>query len=196
MMLSELKIRNAKTKAKLYRIFDGRGLYLEVTPSGGRYWRFKYRFHGRERRLALGVYPDVGLALARERREEARKQIANGIDPGIVKQAIRQSRGYGENFEAISREWHTKHLHTWTEKHGAAILTRLEQNIFPWLGTKAVRDITPLELLSVLRRMESRGAVETAHRGNRFWVARVCFAFGKNLGRPNSRCQVRHRARA
>lgn len=164
MMLNELKVKNAKPKEKLYRLFDGRGLYLEVNPAGGRYWRFKYRFNDKERRMGFGVYPDIGLADARERRDQARKLIANGVDPAEAKQAAKVSRAGGDSFEAIAREWHSKNLHMWTEAHGISILRRLEQNTFPWIGAKPIKQITPPEMLSVLRRMEERGAVETAHR--------------------------------
>ncbi|PIZ31902.1 MAG: integrase [Alphaproteobacteria bacterium CG_4_10_14_0_8_um_filter_53_9] len=164
MHLNELKVKNAKPQEKLYRLFDGRGLYLEVNPKGGKYWRFKYRFEDRERRMGFGVYPDISLSQARERREEARKLVANGVDPAEIKKAEKVSRAGGDSFEVVAREWHAKHLHTWTPKHGEAILKRLSQNIFPWLGAEPVEKITSPELLKVLRRMESRGAVETTHR--------------------------------
>lgn len=164
MLLSEVKVRHAKPQEKIYRLFDGRGLYLEVNPAGGKYWRFKYRFNGKERRMAFGVYPDVSLAQARDRREDARKLVANDVDPAEMKQAEKASRGEANSFEAVAREWHARNVHMWTPEHGASILKRLEQNIFPWLGSKLVQQISPPDLLAVLRRMEGRGALETAHR--------------------------------
>lgn len=164
MPLTDMKVRNAKAKDKLYRLFDGRGLYLEVNPNGGKYWRFKYIFEGRERRMGFGVYPDIGLSDARERREEARKLVAKGVDPAEQRKAEKASRAGGDSFETIAREWHARNLHTWTEKHGAAILRRLELNMFPWLGKKPIDHIKAPHLLEVLQRMEARGALETAHR--------------------------------
>lgn len=164
MQLSDLKVKLAKPQEKIYRLFDGRGLYLEVNPNGGKYWRFKYTFLGKERRLSLGVYPDIGLADAREYREAARKLVAKGIDPFEQRKAERISRAGGDSFEAIAREWHARNIHTWTPKHADTILKRLEMNVFPWLGGKPIDHIKAPMVLEVLRRMESRGALETAHR--------------------------------
>ncbi|RYG59038.1 MAG: DUF4102 domain-containing protein [Alphaproteobacteria bacterium] len=164
MALTELQCKSAKPKDKAYRLFDRDGLYLEVAPNGGKYFRMKYRVDGKEKRLAFGVYPDVSLKDARERRDEARKQMTKGVDPSAAKKAEKVSRAGADSFEAVAREWQAKNLHMWTPKHGEAILTRLAQNIFPWLGAKPINQITPPELLVVLRRMEGRGAIETAHR--------------------------------
>src|SRR5208337_2918273 len=112
MSLKEIHIRNAKPKSKLYRLFDGGGLYLEVSPTGGKYWRYKYRYAGKEKRLALGVYPDVGLADARELHASARKALARGIDPGVAKKEAKRQilLKSGNTFEAIAREWHQNRL--------------------------------------------------------------------------------------
>jgi len=163
-MLSAIEVKTVKPAEKTRKLYDGRGLYLEISPTGGKWWRFKYMFDGKERRISLGVYPDISLADARERRDQARKQVANGIDPSAVKQAIKVARSGEDTFEAIAREWHKKNLHTWTEKHGASIIKRLEKNVFPWLGDKPLNEIKPPEILATLRRMEARGALETAHR--------------------------------
>ncbi|PTR14514.1 MULTISPECIES: tyrosine-type recombinase/integrase [unclassified Nitrosospira] len=166
MKLNDVAARKAKPEAKPYKMADGGGMYLEVMPNGSKYWRFKYRFGGKEKRLAFGVYPDVPLSLARERREKARKLLAEVIDPGEVKhQSKRAKRENAENsFEAVAREWFTKHRHTWAASHANKIINRLENDVFPWIGSKPIADIKAPELLGVLRRTESRGALDTAHR--------------------------------
>ncbi|MGH7069241.1 MAG: tyrosine-type recombinase/integrase, partial [Acetobacteraceae bacterium] len=167
MPLTNTEIVNAKPREKPYRLFDGRGLYLEVAPSGGRWWRFKYRFDGKEKRLSLGVYPDVSLKSARDRLDEVRRKLAAGVDPGEERKGngVTPDAGPpGGTFETIAREWFGKHSPTWAPGHGDKIIRRLELNIFPWLGEKPIRDIKPLELLGVIQRIEQRGANETAHR--------------------------------
>lgn len=167
MPITHVAIVSAKPREKPYRLFDGRGLYLEVSPSGGRWWRFKYRFNGKEKRLSLGVYPDVSLKEAREHLDDVRRKLKDGIDPAEE----RKSRGAtseapppGDTFESVAREWFGKHSPAWAPGHGDKIIRRLELNIFPWLGAKPIADIKPLELLGVVQRIEQRGANETAHR--------------------------------
>jgi integrase len=166
MPLTDTAIRNAKPADKARKLFDGGGLYLEVAPSGGKWWRLKYRYGGKEKRLSLGVYPDVSLKGARERRDEARKLLANDIDPSEHRQAQKAAKEdrAANSFEVVAREWHAKHLPSWTDKHAETIIRRLELNVFPWLGGKPVADITAPQLLQVIRRIEERGALETAHR--------------------------------
>jgi len=165
MSLTDIKIKQAKPREKSYKISDERSLYLEVAPSGGKWWRLKYRFDGKEKRLSLGVYPDVGLALARERRDEARKLVANGVDPSIQRKAkkLARSEANANSFEVVTREWFEKQKTVWSESHADKIIRRLERDVFPWLGKRPIADIKPMELLTVLRRIESR-VVETAHR--------------------------------
>jgi hypothetical protein len=147
-------------------LFDGRGLYLEIAPTGSRWWRFKYRFAGKEKRISIGVYPDVGLKKARDRRDEMRKLVADGIDPSAARkqQKLMALDAAANTFEAVAREWFEKHSANWEASYSVKLLARLEANIFPWLGDRPIRDIKPPELLSVLRRVESRGVLETAHR--------------------------------
>ncbi|NBX85928.1 MAG: DUF4102 domain-containing protein [Proteobacteria bacterium] len=164
MVLTVTEIKNVKPSTKPKKLYDANGLYLEVAPSGGKWWRFKYMYVGKERRISLGTYPDISLADARERRNAARKLVANGIDPSEAKKAEKVAQAGTDSFEAVAREWHAKNLHTWADKHGVAILARLQQNIFPWLGKKPINQISAPNLLTVLRRMEDRGALETAHR--------------------------------
>lgn len=168
MALKEITVRNAKPREKAYKLADEKGLYLFIKPNGSKAWRLKYRFLGKEKTLSIGLYPDVSLSDARNARDNARKQLADKIDPGVAKQVSKRSaKEAAENsFEMIAREWHTKFSTKWSPSHGERILRRLEKDIFPWLGKRPIAEITAPELLSVLRRMESRGAIETAHRAS------------------------------
>ncbi len=171
MPLTEMQVRNAKAgeNDKVVRLPDERGLYLEVRAGKKgqlrKGWRFRYEFQGRETMLSLGVYPDVSLKDARIRRDDTRKLIANGIDPSAARKADKTIvQANAETFEFVAREWHKSHLSRSSESHAAEILHRLERDVFPWVGSKPVRDVTAPELLMVVRRIESRGAAETARR--------------------------------
>ena len=166
MPLTDTAIRNAKPTEKTIKLFDGGGLYLEISPAGGKWWRLKYRFNGKEKRLSLGVYPDVNLKEARERRDSARKLLANGVDPSENRKAVKaaQVNRAGNSFEIVAREWFAKYSTTWAANHGDRIIRRLERDIFPWIGGRAIAEINAPDLLAVMRRIESRGALETAHR--------------------------------
>lgn len=165
-MLTRLQIESVRPPTKTKRLFDGRGLYIEFAPSGGRWWRLKYRFAGKEKRISLGVYPDVGIKEARDKREAARKQIAAGIDPGRQRKAEERTliEQTAHTFEAIAREWFAMVSPTWVASHSGKIIRRLEREVFPWIGGKPVKGVTAPDLLSVLRRIEARGFNETAHR--------------------------------
>ena len=166
MALTDIKVRNTSKKDKDYKLFDGDGLFVLVTAKGGKYWRFKYRFGGKEKLLALGTYPEVSLSGARQGRDEARKNVAAGVDPSEVRKAIKAAGAEcnANSFEVIAREWHNKFKHTWSGGHATRVLDRLEGDVFPWHGSKPVSEIKPVDILSLLRRVESRGALETAHR--------------------------------
>ena len=166
MPLTDTAIRTAKPAEKPVRMFDGGGLYLEVSPAGGKLWRLKYRFDGKEKRLAFGAYPDVPLKAARERRDEARRLLADGIDPGEHKKAHKNARAdaIANSFEAVAREWYSKMLPTWTPDHADKIIKRFERDVFPWIGGKPVADLNAPEVLTTVRRIEARGRLETAHR--------------------------------
>lgn len=166
MPLTDLEVRRAAPREKTYRISDGRGMYLEIAPSGGKYWRLKYRFNTREKRLALGVYPDVTLAHARKKRDEARALLADGIDPSQAKkEKKRLARLNAANtFKVVAQEWFERQTPVWTSSHSEKIIGRLQKDAFPLLGTRPIADITAPEVLEVLRRAESRGANDTAHR--------------------------------
>jgi len=165
MPLTDMKIVKARKQKKSQTMFDGDGLYLLITPTGGKLWRFKYRFAGKGQLLALGTYPEVSLADARERRASARKQLANGIDPGSVKKAQKQAdTEETETFEVVAREWHTKFTPTWAASHADTTISRMERDLFPWIGKRPISEIKAPELLGALRRVESRGALESARR--------------------------------
>jgi len=189
MPLTDTSIRNAKPGAKPVKLFDERGLFLIVTPAGGKWWRFRYKFDGKEKLLSLGVYPDVGLKEARQRRDDARKLLANGIDPGENRKAmkaVKQDRA-ANSFEVITREWYGKHAPNWAEHHGDRIIRRFERDIFPWIGGRPIADVTAPELLATMRRIEIRGAVETAHRalGNCGQVFHYAIATGRATRDPS-----------
>lgn len=163
--LSDMKVQKAKSKDKPVTLFDGGGLFLMITPTGGKLWRFKYRFDGKEKKLAFGSYPEISLLDARRRRDEARAQIAHGIDPGAVRKAQKQAKiEETETFEIIAREWQEKFKSKWQEEYADKIMRRLELNVFPSIGLKPIKNIKAPELLAVLRRVESRDALELAHR--------------------------------
>ncbi len=162
--LTDPRIRNAQPKERPYKLSDGAGLYCLVKPNGGKYWRLKYRFGGKEKVLALGVYPDVKLKKARAKRKAARELLDAKKDPGLAKkeEARREVMLANTTFEGVAREWHSKQEKRWTPKHAAKVMTSLENNIFPYLGTRPIADITPAELLDVLRVIEHRGALDLA----------------------------------
>ena len=166
MSLTDKAIRAGKHGDKAVRLFDGGGLYLELAPNGGKWWRLKYRFAGKEKRLSLGVYPHVALKQARERRDDAKRLLANGIDPSEQRKAHKAivTERAANSFEAVAREWFAAFSPKWVKGHSDKILRRLERNIFPSLGGRPIADITSRDLLGVLRKVESRGALETAHR--------------------------------
>lgn len=166
MPLSDITIKNAKPAEKPYKLPDERGMYLLVDPKGGKYFRLDYRFSGKRKTLALGVYPDTGLKQARDKRDTAKKQIADGIDPSETKKATKQAAiAVTKNtFEFVAREWHTKFKVKWTADHASRLLTRLENDVFPYIGAKPIDQIDALELLGVMQRMEKRGVIDTTHR--------------------------------
>ena len=190
MPLTNTAVRNAKACEKTVKLSDERGLYLEVSPGGGKWWRLKYRFGRKEKRLSLGVYPDVTLKDARDRRDEARKLLAGGIDPSEYRKATKaaQSDRNANNFELTAREWFAKYSPTWAPNHGTRLIRLFERDIFPCLGAKPISEITAPDLLAVLRRIEARGALDTSHRalGNCGQVFRYAVATGRCQRDPSS----------
>jgi integrase len=192
-VLTDVKVRNAKPDPKPRKLFDGRGLFLLVVPSGGKWWRFNYRYGAKAKTLSLGVYPDVGLKEARERRDAARRLLAGGVDPsadrkaGKATQAAEMARETS-TFELVAREWFHKYSPIWAPGHAATIIRRLERDVFPWLRGRPAGEVTAVELLEVLRRVEVRGALETAHRIKQICgqVFRYALATGRASRDPSS----------
>jgi len=170
MPLTDTAIRNAKAKDKPYKLSDEKGLYLLINKAG-KYFRFDYRYAGKRKTMAFGVYPDVKLVDARKKRYDARKLLQNDVDPSQYRKETKsiQKEQAANSFEIVALEWFTKNKHIWAEGHSKTIISRLELNVFPWLGAQPVSSITAPALLVVLRRIEDRGAIETAHR-----VKQIC----------------------
>lgn len=166
MPLTASAIRNAKPGASARRLFDSLGMYLEIAPSGGRWWRLKYRHGGKEKRLSLGVYPAVSLAEARERRDDARRLLAAGIDPSAQRKADKRDAAIRDanSFEAVAREWHAKRSKKLEPRSAAKVWRRLEADLFPDLGATPIKEIEPPALLAAVRKVEARGAHDLAHR--------------------------------
>jgi len=169
MRLTDTEIKAAKPLEKPYKLFDGGGLYLLINPDGSRWWRFKYRYGGKEKLLALGTYPDTGLKKARDRHGEARDRLGDGIDPSAAKQAeklTRADRAAG-TFEVVALEWHAKQSGTWSPDYAEKELRQLKKHVLPRVGGKPFRELTSRDLLDLLRRIEAKGRLETAHRVRR-----------------------------
>ena len=183
MNLNDKKCKNAKAEKKAYKLSDGGGLYLLITPDGSKYWRLKYRYLEKEKLLAFGVYPLITLAEAREKREEAKKQLAAGKDPSSIKRADKRlaMQEARNTFRAVALEWHENQLGKWTPKHSVNVMRRLEMDVFPYIGTRPISEIDPPELLnSVLRKIEKRGALDVVAR-----VKQICgqiFRYGVATG--------------
>jgi len=182
-MLTDTLIRKAKAPNKPKKLADERGLYLLLTPNGGKWWRLKYRFGGKEKLLSLGTYPDVSLAKAREARDLARQQLAGGTDPSAARQQEKQEKAQAaaNDFQTVAREWLDNVKPRWAPLYHNDTLKRFEAYIFPGIGRKPIGDVTAPDLLALLRKVEARGTLETAHK-----VGRACgqvFRYGIASGR-------------
>jgi integrase len=190
MALSDTAAKNAKPREKAYKLSDEKGMFLLVTPAGSKWWRLKYRYAGKEKLLSLGVYPEIGIRDARDRRDAARRLLLNGIDPSIDRQVQKAaSTERSENsFERVSREWFSKFSPKWAPGHASKIIRRLERDVFPWIGGLPVAEIKAPQLLATLRRIEERGAIETAHRAqqNCSQVFRYAVATGRAERDPST----------
>jgi len=168
MPLADTRIKQAKPLEKPYKLSDGGGLYLHIQTSGAKYWRLAYRFGGKQKTLALGVYPDVSLASARDERGKARELLVAGIDPSTVmskRVKIRATFDQLENsFEAVAREWHEKQKGEWTEHHAERVLRGLKNEVFPDIGNIPIAEVTAPQILAMLKKIESRDALELASR--------------------------------
>lgn len=185
-LLSDSSVRSAKPQKKAYMLRDGAGLWLRVEPAGRKWWKLRVVFAKKENSFALGDYPALSLSDAREKANEIRKQVANGVDPGIERKSAKQAKSGEGGFEAIAREWHTKFSPTWAESHSKKLIGRLELYVFPWIGKKPIDEVSAQELLNVLRRIEDKGHLETAHR-----VRQVCsqvFRYAVQTGRAERDC--------
>jgi integrase len=182
-MLTDTAIKNAKPQGKPARLPDERGLYLLIQPTGGKWWRLDYRFDGKHKTLSLGVWPDVSLKAAREKREEARRLLADGIDPGEHRKQTKAAKHEraANSFETVAREWLLKNKSTWSPSHYTKVSPRLEGDIFPYLGAKPIVDVTAPELLAAAKRIAARGSLETAHRVLQ-WCGQI-FRFAIATGR-------------
>ncbi len=183
MPISDTAIKAAKPRTdKPYKIPDEKGMYLLIHTNGSKYFRLDYRFDDKRKTLALGIYPETTLKEAREKREVARKQIANGIDPSENKKAVKESRSAGSanSFEIIAREWGLKKIDDWDDKNNRS-KRMLERNVFPWLGSQPITAILPKDILACLRRVEDRGTIETAHRT--FQICGQVFRYAVATGR-------------
>jgi integrase len=211
MALSETKIRNAKPKDKPYKLTDGEGLFLLISPpgkkspNGGKWWRFKYRFGGKEKLLSFGTYPEVSLAAARDKRTEARKMVANGIDPGEDRKTkkMEDATKAMNTFEAVALEWYGKNEPVWSLSHAITVKTRLEKYVFPAIGNRPISEIKAPEVLKLIQALEARGVIETAYRTKVICgqVFRYATATGRADGDPTaalrgalSKRKVRHHA--
>jgi integrase len=186
MKISDTAVRKAKPEAKPYKMADGGGMFLLVQPNGGKWWRLKFRFGGKEKLLALGVYPEVTLSEARTKREAARKLLSQGIDPSAEKQEKKRENlaAAANTFEAVAIEWAEVKANTWSAGHKELTMRTLAQDAFPSLGRRPIADISPAELLATLRLIEKRGALEIAGR-----VLQRCaavFRYGIATGRCKS----------
>lgn len=166
MKLTDIACKTAKPAERPYKLADGAGMYLEVRPDGRKYWRMKYRYNGKENRMAFGVYPEVSLKDAREKRSEARKLLQSGQDPNERKRLAKLERevDYENNFENVAREWHKHKNHMWKPDHAIRILKRFEADVFPAIGRRPIKDIRPVEVLQAIKKVEARGVGDTAHR--------------------------------
>ena len=185
MALTATTIKTCKPKDKAYKLTDGGGLYLLVSPSGGKWWRFDYRCQSKRKTLSMGVYPAISLKDARDRRDEAKKQLANGIDPAMVRKSQKHQQSQPNTFEAVAREWHAKFKPGWSDTHASRLLRLLERDIFPWLGSMPVSDVSSPLLLQTIRRIETR-SLDTAHRAmqNCGQVFRYAIATGRQQNDP------------
>ena len=182
MPLTDVKIRNEKPGSRAKRLWDSGGLYLEITPAGGKLWRFKYRHMGKEKLLALGKWKAVSLSMARDARDDAKKLQARGIDPSSArKQAKLEAFARAANsFEQVAREWYARQAKIWVPHHADDVLRRLESNLFPELGALPISEIKPFRLLTAIRKIEQRGAYDLAHRV--LQVASQIFRYGVATG--------------
>lgn len=186
MKLTATEIKASKPKDKAYKLSDGGGMYLEIFPNGTKSWRMKYRVGGKEKRVVFGVYPTVTLAEARTKRDEAKRILAAGGDPGQEKQAEKQAKvmAVANSFERLALEWHEHKRPNWSAGYSSDILEYLKKDIFPYIGTRSITDIKPAEVLAVLRKMEQRGVLDKLKKTRQ--ACRQIFTYAVITGRAEN----------
>lgn len=192
MKLTNIKCQNAKPKEKKYKLFDGRGLFIEVRPNGSKYWRMKYNYLGKEKLLALGVYPEVTLSEARDKCLKARKLLSENIDPSTAKREakITAKTNADNSFEVIARQWHDNFKHKWSERHANTVLSRMERDVFPEIGKLPIADIKPSQIIAVLKKVQKRGAFEPAHRLRQYCSQVFRYAIIHEIAQINPAAEV------
>ena len=188
MPLTDVAVRAAKPGEKPRKLFDAQGLYLEVSPAGGKWWRLKYRWGGREKRISLGTYPAVPLLEARRRRDEALRLLAGGQDPSAVRRAekIEARAAAGNSFEYVARQWHASWSRTRSAKHAAQVLRRLEVDVFPMIGALPVAHVRAPDVVAAARKAEARGAHDLARRVIQMCGQVLRYAVGHGLAEFNA----------
>lgn len=181
MLLNDAAVKAAKPAAKPWKLFDEKGLFLLIQPHGSKLWRIKYRFADKDQLLGLGSYPEVSLKQAREKRQKIREQVVAGIDPSAARKAAKAALAGEGSFEALAREWYEQFASGWTPEHAGRVWRRLEADLLPWLGKRPVQELEAPELLACLRRIQARGALETAHRA--LQTLSLVFRYGVATGR-------------
>ncbi|MDQ0510857.1 tyrosine-type recombinase/integrase [Ancylobacter amanitiformis] len=189
-MLTDIEIRRTKPRDRIFKLTDSGGLYLAISPTGGRQWRWKYRHGGKDRALSLGAYPQVGLAEARRERDAARSALKSGKDPNLERK--RQiERKLNSTFAHMAREWYESRKSGWVDRHAHDVISSLERDVIPEIGQIDMNEIRPRDVLEALRRVERRGAVETAHRLRQRIEEIFAFAMGMGLAEDNPAIVVR-----
>jgi len=195
MKLSFTLINSFKPKAKPYKETDGNGLIMIINPNGSKWWRFNFRYEGKQKTLSMGVYPDVGLADARDKVHEARKLLAQGIDPSSIRKAKQVKKSGVNSFESVANRWHGEMMADgeWSDKHAKTIMTSLKRNVFPYVGNNDISEILPTELKAVFERMADRGTTELLKRVKQRCSLVFNFAIGEGLinGNPTTGIRIR-----
>jgi integrase len=193
MALTDKTVANAKPAPKRYKLFDAEGLYVLVQPDGAKYWRFKYRFAGKEKLLAFGVYDAVSLKQAKEKRSKAKAALADGRDPSAERQTDKRNLKLAadNSFEAVATAWHTDNKHTWSEEYAEWIIRQLKADAFPWLGKRPIVEITAPDLLQVIRRIEQRNALVVAHRCRANCEAIFAYGIATGAAQRNPAAEIR-----
>ena len=194
--LTDVAVKNAKPGPKPFKLSDGGGLFLEVLPTGGKSWRMKYRINGQEKRMVFGLWPDVSLKQARQRRDEARSLVAQGIDPGEKRKQDRaaakvQAAEDANTFEVVARDWHAKQVKAWSIEHATHVIGRMEKHLFPVFGNVPITALRAPTILPALREIEAKGHHETAKRLRQYCEAVFTFAISSGIAERNVGADLR-----